>query len=205
MGAALALVVIAVVVGGMGLAGTGPAEGLLSGSTSRTSGIPTSPVAAPSTAPSTVPPVRTRTPTPTPTPTYAGNQVVAVAVTAAQDRRTPAVVDLLTRYFVSINERDFTTYRALFAADVRDDLDVDQLAEGYRSTYDSNVQLLALTDMPDGRVAARVRFMSSQDAADGPEGLTCTTWDIGLFLQSEQERMVIGAPPEDYRATYRAC
>jgi hypothetical protein len=115
------------------------------------------------------------------------------------------VVDVLTGYFVSIEQRDFATYRSLFAAPIRTAMDPGKVARGYRSTRNADVRLVRLDDLGGGRAAAWVDFTSTQAAVDGPDGQTCTRWSIGLFLQPEAGREVIGAPPSGYRATYRPC
>jgi hypothetical protein len=134
-----------------------------------------------------------------------GNAVVEVSASAAQHRFATAVVDVVTTYVVSINDRDFATWVSLFTPAMQAEFDLDQLAAGFRSTHDSEVRLVSIEDLADGRVAAAVEFVSTQDAADGPDGLTCTRWGIVLFLQVEQGRLAIGRPPPGYRASYQAC
>jgi hypothetical protein len=130
---------------------------------------------------------------------------VVVAPGASAHPLTAPVVDLVTRYIESVNTKDFATYRSLFTAAVRDTLDETSLAEGYRSTRDSDVQLLRLGDSGDGRTAAQLSFTSTQDAVDGPDGQTCTDWRITLFLEPEAGRLAIGVAPSSYRAQYEAC
>jgi hypothetical protein len=158
--------------------------------------------------PSTAPTTTTQAPS-TPASTSAlpviGTDIVAVSAQAAGHPAVRAVVDVLTTYFASINNRDFSTYRSLFTSDIQAEMSLEQFAEGYRSTYDSGAQLIRIEDLADGRVAAWVEFMRTQDAVDGPDGQTCTVWSIGLFLQREGSRAAIGAPPDGYQASYHAC
>jgi hypothetical protein len=196
----IAVVVAAAVLAGITWLGGGIEAGGSSGRVPVTEPTVEEPSAAPTTttqAPS-VPPS-------TSAPPVAGNDVVAVSAQAAGHPAVHVVVDVLTAYFVSINDRDFTTYRSLFTQEIQAQLNLEQVAEGYRSTYDSGAQLLEIEDLADGRVAAWVEFVSTQDAAEGPDGQTCTVWSIGLFLQWEGSRAAIGAPPEGYQASYYPC
>lgn len=202
----VAVLVVAVVVGGMALAGTGDGEPPEGGTAYST------PWAAPESTPMSPRPLPLPTsrptiprPTPPPTPTPVGNDVVEVSASAAQHRFAPAVVDVVTTYVVSINDRDFATWVSLFTPAMQAEFDLDQLAAGFRSTHDSEVRLVSIEDLADGRVAAAVEFVSTQDAVDGPDGLTCTRWGIVLFLQVDQGRLAIGRPPPEYQASYQAC
>lgn len=201
---AVAVLVVALVLGVMAFTGTGgdvdPAAGPATPSQ-------IGPRTSPPPPPSTSTPPRTTRPAPTSSkpPSNPGNDLVAVSPVLAQHSLAPLVVEVATAYFLSINTRDFVTYRSLFTSEIQADLDLDQLAEGFRSTYDHDILLVDIEETADGRVAAWVDFTSNQDAADGPDGQTCTNWHIALFLQAEAGRAVIGAPPPEYRADYWAC
>lgn len=136
---------------------------------------------------------------------YAGNAVVSVAPAAARNPLAPTVVRMLTRYFEDINNRNFDDYRLLFAQQLRANLDPQQLAIGYRSTTASNAQLMTVTVASDGRPAATATFTSQQDAADGPNGETCTHWTVMFYLQPEGNRTVFGPHPSGYQAEHAAC
>jgi hypothetical protein len=164
------------------------------------------------------PPVHTETPlepfeTPppaseepaTPTQPDSDNEVVAVEPAAASHPIAQPIVELLTQYFLAINDRDFERYRSLFVRDIRTRLKLSQLAEGYRSTYDSQARLVDVDTAADGRLIALVSFVSTQDASDGPDGQTCTTWTVRFFLEIEGSDLVIGKPPADYHARYAPC
>jgi hypothetical protein len=142
--------------------------------------------------------------TATPSP-YAGNSVVSVAPTAATNPLAPTVVRMLTRYFNDINNRDFDDYRLLFAQQLRASLNPQQLAIGYRSTTDSSAKLATLAVAPDGRPAATVTFISQQNAADGPDGETCTNWTLMFYVQTEGNTTVFGPRPPGYSAQHTAC
>lgn len=198
---AAAVLVVGLVFGAMAVTGTGPwaeTAAVISGDT----GTPTfEPPSSTTPRPSTQ-----EAPTQTSVVPTVGNDVVAVASSVAVDPRAPGVVDLLTTYFRSINARDFATYRSLYTADLQATMNLDNLAAGYRSTRDSGAQLVSLEDQPDRRLAARVDFVSTQDAADGPDGLTCARWSIAFFLQADATgRWWIGRVPPGYRATHQGC
>jgi len=194
------VLVAAVVLGGIALFGPGEDRVPAASPTFTTEPPPTDTPGLDAT-PTTQPP-RTET---TVTQPPLGNDVVTVAAQASGHPAAPVAVHVLTAYFQSINSRDFVTYRSPFTSAIQGQMSLEQLAAGYRSTYDSQVQLSQIDDLADGRVAAWVDFMSTQDAVDGPDGQTCTLWSIGLFLQAEGGRVVIGRPPAGYQASYRAC
>jgi hypothetical protein len=114
---------------------------------------------------------------------------------------------MLTRYFHDINTRSFTDYLGLFSSDIRAHTDPQQLASGYRSTYDTDAELLALHRSDDGRPMAVLAFTSHQDAQDGPNGLTCTRWLIHLYLEPGPEAggYVFGTAPPSYHARFSSC
>ena len=200
----VALLVVGVVLGAMAVTRTGPWAETASVSTGDPGTTTFAP--PPSTTPTTQTPVPQETAIQTPAEPTVGNDVVAVAAPVAADPRAPGVVELLTTYFQSINARDFVTYRSLYTPDLQSSMNLDDLAVGYRSTQDSGVELVSLEDQPDGRLAARVDFVSTQDAADGPEGLTCTHWNIALFLQADATgRWWTGRVPPGYHAAFQGC
>lgn len=138
-------------------------------------------------------------------PPYNGNSVVSVAPAAGSDPRAPTVVALLTRYITDINERNFADYFTLYTPKVRAALDPAQVAAGYRSTEVSGGRLTELSTTGDGRPAATVTFTSTQDAADGPDGQTCTHWKVDFFLEDVGAAYLFGSPPSNYQAEHVAC
>jgi hypothetical protein len=172
---------------------------------------PSQPAPTPTEIASTEPTYPTETESPTPErsatpPIYEGNSVVSVAPAAGRDPTAPDVVKLLTRYFTDINDRDFADYPSLFVDEISAKFSRAQLERGYRSTVDSNARLASLTTGADGRPAATVTFISRQDAADGPDGQTCTRWRVTFFLESAfNGSYVFGRPSATYRARHSAC
>jgi len=151
----------------------------------------------------TTPQIVTTAPT-TPAP-YGGNSVVSVAPAAGSDPRAPTVVTLLTRYFTDINQRNFGDYFTLYAPDVRAELDQAQIEAGYGSTQVSSGRLTAIRTAADGRPVATVTFTSTQDAADGPDGQTCTHWTVNFFLENAGRAYLFGSPPSNYQTEHVAC
>ncbi len=144
-------------------------------------------------------------PTPTPEPTL-GDDLVSVAPAAAHDPTTAAaVVDLLSTYFRSINNHDYITYQSQQTPAAQALLKRSQFAIGFRSTVNSEITLLSITPTADGRLLAKVAFTSNQDAADGPEGQTCTRWTVGKFLKGELPTLLIDKAPKGYKSTHKAC
>lgn len=141
---------------------------------------------------------------PTPTPTL-GNSTVGITPEAASHPSARAVVALLTSYFDSINDRNYTTYRKLHSKGVRADLSEKEFVKGYKTTNDSEILISGLGPGPDGRLLASVDFVSHQAAADGPEdGETCTRWSVSKFLEKEGTAYRIGKSLKGY-SNHTAC
>jgi hypothetical protein len=131
---------------------------------------------------------------------------ISVAPAAGSDPRASAVVALLRRHFTDIKEGNFTDYFSLYTPKYRATLgDPAKVAEGYRSTVISDIRLTQLSTLGDGRPAAIVTFTSKQDAADGPDGQTCTRWTKGYFLSTVERKYLIDFPPTTYNTKYVAC
>jgi hypothetical protein len=131
-------------------------------------------------------------PTTTAPPPDLGNATVSVAPEVAANATARAVVALLTDYFTAINERDYAAYQQLHARAVRAKLTRAEFVKGYRTTNNSQVLLRGLGTAEDGRLLATVDFVSTQDAADGPDNQTCTQWTVGKFLEKEGTKLRIG-------------
>lgn len=108
----------------------------------------------------------------------------------ANNATARTVVALLTGYFTAINERDYTEYRNVVTRGARQTQ--AEFEKGYRTTNNSQVQLRELGIGEDGRLMATVDFVSTQDAADGPEGQTCTRWTVAKFFEKDGSKLRIG-------------
>jgi hypothetical protein len=128
----------------------------------------------------------------TPSEPVLGNDVVAVAPEAAQNPAAADVVQLLTAYFTAINNHDYDGHQAQLTRAARTNMSRQEFEKGYRSTVDSEITLVSLSTATDGRLLAQVSFVSRQDAADGPDGQTCTRWTLGKFLEGQGTGLRIG-------------
>jgi hypothetical protein len=137
-------------------------------------------------------------------PVYRGNSVVSVAPAAGSQATARAVVALLSRYFTDINTGKFADYRLLYSP-AKSESSLGQIAHDYRSTIDTHARLIDLATAADGRPAATVTFTSHQHAVDGPDGQTCTHWQVTFFLEATSNGYLIGTPPADYSAQRTAC
>ena len=110
---------------------------------------------------------------------------------------------MITEYFRAINSRDYTGY--LTTQSPGNALTEQQFQTGFPSTADSGVLVTSITTAPDGRPVADVSFTSRQQPHDGPDGESCTNWQVTLSFDDNAGTYTIGAPPADYRASYQAC
>ncbi|MGO9081203.1 MAG: hypothetical protein ACLQDY_19540 [Streptosporangiaceae bacterium] len=131
-----------------------------------------------------------------------GSNAVAIAPAASQQASAPQAAAFLRTYFRAINTRNYGLYSSLYEPSLRPTS--GQFYQGYRSTHDSGAVLTSLSSTPEG-LAASVSFTSHQNAADSKTGTSCTRWDITLYLQPAGSSYIIGGPPSDYHAQYRAC
>ena len=129
--------------------------------------------------------------------------MVALAPAAAKYPGAAAIQSVITEYFRAINSRDYAGY--LTTQSLANALTEQEFQTGFRSTVDSNVVVTSITTAPDGRPAADVTFTSRQQPQDGPEGESCTNWQVTMFFDDNAGTYTIGAPPADYRASYQAC
>jgi hypothetical protein len=137
---------------------------------------------------------------PAPSPS---DTLVALAPPAAGYPDAAAIQPVITEYFRAINSRDYTGY--LTTQSPGNALTEQQFQTGFRSTVDSDVLVTNITTAPDGRPAADVTFTSRQQPQDGPDGESCTNWQVTMFFDDNAGTYTIGAPPADYSASYQAC
>jgi hypothetical protein len=139
-------------------------------------------------------------PVPSPRPS---NALVSLAPAAAGYPDAGAIQPVITEYFRAINSRDYTGY--LTTQSAGNAPTEQQFQTGFRSTTDSHVVVTSITTAPDGRSAADVTFTSRQQPQDGPDGESCTNWQVMMFFDDDAGTYTIGTPPADYRASYQAC
>ena len=140
---------------------------------------------------------------PSPNPPNPPETLVSLATAAAGSPDAAAIQPVITEYFRAINSRDYTGY--LTTQSPGHALTEQQFRTGFPSTVDSSVVVTSITTAPDGRPAAEVSFTSRQQPQDGPDGESCTNWQVTMFFDDNAGTYAIGAPPAGYRASYQAC
>ena len=163
---------------------------------------------APTSIPATSPPSQSPTsgsPSPSPSaPSPNPSDILVSLAPAAAGYPDAAVIQpVITEYFRAINSQDYAGY--LTTQSPGNALTEQQFQTGFRSTTDSDVLITSITTTSDGRPAADVTFTSRQQPADGPDGESCTNWQVTMFFDDNAGTYIIGAPPADYRASYQAC
>ena len=161
----------------------------------------------PASSPATSPPPSQSTTSGSPSPSAPSpspsDTLVSLAPAAAGYPDAAAIQPVITEYFRAINSRDYTGY--LTTQSTGNAPTEQQFQTGFRSTTDSHVVVTSITTASDGRPAADVTFTSRQQPQDGPDGESCTNWQVMMFFDDNAGTYTIGAPPPDYHASYQAC
>jgi hypothetical protein len=133
-------------------------------------------------------PEPTYEPAPEPQPTAAG--IVGIGPAVADDR-AGEVAAMFDTYFSGINDKDYDRVATVLdPAGSIDPADADEMAaleRGTRTTVESDIRLLSLSDLDEGRLLADVAFRSTQDPGSGPKGRTsetCTRWQIAYEVST---------------------
>lgn len=134
----------------------------------------------------------------------AGNMVVTMVPGLSQNPDAAAVDRLLASYITAINDHDFQQYDRLLIPQLRARLTAQGFVLGYGSTTDSAARLVGISAIGNN-IAATMIFISRQQASASAAVTSCTFWDITLFLQEQEGRLLIGAPPPGYRAYHLPC
>ena len=129
--------------------------------------------------------------------------LASLAPVAALYPGASAIESVVNRYFQAINGRDYAAYQATQSPGIA--MTASQFQAGFESTQDSAVLINGITTMPGGQPAADVTFTSRQQPQDGPEGESCTNWHVTMYFDGSAGTYTIGAPPNGYKAAYRAC
>jgi hypothetical protein len=129
--------------------------------------------------------------------------LASLAPAAALYPGASAIEAVINRYFQAVNSRDYAAYQATQSPGIA--MTASQFQAGFESTQDSDVLITGITTMPGGQSAADVTFTSRQQPQDGPEGESCTNWHVTMYLDDSAGTYTIGAPPNGYKAAYRAC
>jgi hypothetical protein len=154
-GVAVALVVVVGLVAAFVLLGRAPAPG------------PVAPTATPTAA--STPPAPTSAP---------GTATVAVAPGITHPA-TAEVAAVLDAYVTGINDRRYSDSFALLSPDnPTAKKGVQAWIDAESTTRIRDARLRSVSDGPTGTVNAEMTFTSTQSAELGPDGQTCTQWDL---------------------------
>jgi S1-C subfamily serine protease len=109
-------------------------------------------------------------------------EVEADLVTAVtDDAHTQEVLAVLRDYAQGINDSDYETAHAQLSPARQDLIPLPEFEEQQSSSTLRDVVVLAIEE-EGNRLRVRSVFMSEQDAAHGPEGLTCAFWTLEWLL-----------------------
>jgi hypothetical protein len=136
-------------------------------------------------------------------PAPIGNAVVAVGPQATHGPQVRAVVALLTTYFESINDQNFAQYQSLFVPSIQRMM--TDFGSGYAGTFDSGATLTQLVATGPHGLAATVAFISHQNPANSPDGASCDSWLITLFLKEQGTTLHIRHPRPGFPQSVLAC
>ena len=128
-------------------------------------------------APTTAPTGAVTTPAPPPT-TAPATGAVAIAPGITHPA-TSDVARVLDAYVTGINERRYSDAFALLSPDnPTAKRGVQAWIDAESSTRIRDARLRSVSDGPTGSVNAEMTFTSTQSAELGPNGQTCTLWDL---------------------------
>lgn len=136
-------------------------------------------------------------------PAPVGNAVVAVGPQALHGPQVRQVVALLTTYFESINDQNFAEYQSLFVPSIQRMM--THFGSGYAGTFDSGATLAQLVATGPHGLAATVAFISHQNPASSPDGASCDSWLITLFLKVHGNTLHIRHPRPGFPQSVLAC
>lgn len=136
-------------------------------------------------------------------PAPVGNGVLAVGPLAARQPGVRQVVALLTTYFEAINDQNFAEYQRLFVPSIQRMM--THFGSGYAGTFDSGATLTQLAATGPHGLAATVAFISHQNPANSPDGASCDSWLITLFLKRQGAMLHIRHPRPGFPQSVLAC
>ena len=98
------------------------------------------------------------------------------------DPLTIEVTDFFVSYFTAINSGDYDQVWGMMSPNLRPP-DPSRLAESLSTTIDFEVVVHDVKDGSGDTAKAHVTFISTQAPGQGPEGQTCTMWDLDYILE----------------------
>ena len=121
------------------------------------------------------------------------------------DPLTIEVTDFFVDYFTAINSGDYDRVWAMMSPRLRP-ADAGKLAESLSTTIDFEVLVNDVKDGAGDTATAHVSFISTQAPDQGPEGQTCTMWDLDYTLEPADGSWQIGrAAGHAGEKAFRSC
>lgn len=117
---------------------------------------------------------------------------VVLGAQSADHPRAGEIQELVERYFQAINDKDFDAWAATVSADQLHGYTVEQWLGTYRTTTDSNIEIVQILDDP---LQVQMTFVSEQDPADAPPAMQvdCILWDVTYYLgNADDGSLVVG-------------
>jgi len=102
------------------------------------------------------------------------------------------VADAFEEYFYLINSsREGDAYDLFFGPRLKDRITRQDFVQSMSTSYITELDVYNIFTAPEGHVEAWVSFMSSQAADFGPDGQTCSEWDLTYELIAGDQGWVI--------------
>ncbi len=102
------------------------------------------------------------------------------------------VSDTFEEYIALINEsREGEAYDLYLGPRLKDRIDRDEFVQSMSTSFLTDLDVYNIFTAPEGNVEAWVSFTSNQDAQFGPEGQTCSKWDLTYELILQDSTWVI--------------
>ncbi|WP_239336764.1 hypothetical protein [Frankia sp. CiP3] len=138
------------------------------------------------------------------------NASAASSTTANTASGPPDPVAFLHWYWEAVDRHDWETVYNAQGVDRQTKTSQAQIARDYRTTRLLDAAVLATpTALNTVRTsfAVPVQFVSTQDAADGPDGQTCTVWNQDIILDRLDGRLHIAGThnSDSSRGQYAPC
>lgn len=114
-----------------------------------------------------------------------GSRLVRLTPDAASHPYNEPVRSLLQAYFDGINLRNYERWKSAVTSEFALNKNEPTFLEDYRSTKDGGILVYRIETAPNGRLRVLLRFTSTQDPEDAPDGEPCVHWRISLPLQLE--------------------
>jgi hypothetical protein len=117
---------------------------------------------------SAAPPLRAAPPIPA---SGVGDTTVLMSADALTHPAHELVRDQLQRHFDAINDKDYAAWAATVVPERSGPLGPEAWLAEYDSSLDGTIRIDRIDDLQGARVLVRIRFVSTQDLSDAPEGL----------------------------------